>query len=158
MTSLEFALTAHSTLRLLLAAVCAWLFLLGLRGWSGKSGTSPLVKLLMLLATIAADLQLILGLLLYFVWSPVASQARTDFGAAMKDPTLRFWAVEHGASMLLAIACVHLGKVSAGKAKSDASRHRRIALFFGLAIALILAMSPWPFSSIVRPLWRLGTP
>ncbi len=95
---------------------------------------------------------------MYFAWSPYTSQARTDFSAAMKDPTLRFWAVEHASAMLLTVVCVHLGKVLAGRAASDVGRHRHTTLWFGIAFALILAMSPWPFSSIPRPLLHLGTP
>ena len=150
-----FALEVHSILRLTLTVLSAWLVFLGLRGWLGERSPSPTTKLLLLLATIAADLQLILGLLLYFAWSPTASQVRADFGAAMKDPTLRFWAVEHGSAMLLAVACVHIGKVLAGKAASDGSRSRRIVLWFGIVLVLILAMSPWPFSSITRPFLRV---
>jgi len=158
MTSYEFALQAHSTLRLLLAVFCALLLVLGLLGSLSKGGLTVTGKLLLLLATILADLQLLLGLALYFVWSPRASQARADFGAAMKDPQLRYWAVEHAAGMLLTVVCVHVGKVLAGKATSDPSRHRRTVLWFGIALALIVMMSPWPFSRVQAPFWRLIAP
>lgn len=150
-----FALEVHSILRLTLTVLSLWLFVRGLRGWLGERGPSQTSKLLLLFATIVADLQLILGLLLYFAWSPTASQARADMGAAMKDPTLRYWAVEHGSAMLLVVLCVHAGKVFAGKSTGDSSRCRRIALWFGIVLALILLMSPWPFSSIVRPFLRV---
>ena len=159
MSRYEFALEAHSTLRLLLTVVCALLFVGGLRGWFSHRGPGLASKLLMILGVIFADLQLVLGLLLYFVWSPFTSQARADFGAAMKDPTLRFWAVEHASAMLLAVACVHIGKVLVKRADgNEASECRRMVLWFGLALALILLVSPWPFSTIVRPLLRLGPP
>jgi hypothetical protein len=158
MTSYGFALEAHSTLRLLLAVFCALLFVLGMLGSLSKGGLTVTGKLLLLLATIVADLQLLLGLALYFVWSPSTSQARADFGAAMKDPTLRYWAVEHSSAMLLAVVCVHVGKVLVGKATSDPSRHRWTVLWFGIALALIVVMSPWPFSGVARPFWRLVSP
>ena len=41
------------------------------------------------------DIQLALGLALYVLLSPIASQAITDIGAAMRDPQLRFFGVEH---------------------------------------------------------------
>jgi hypothetical protein len=129
-----------------------------LRGWMAGRAPSLSNSLLRLLAMIVADLQLVVGLLLYVLWSPRAAQARADFGAAMKDPELRFWAVEHGTAMILTIVCVHLGKLLVQRATTDASRQRRTVLYFGLALALILYASPWPFSAIPRPWWRLGAP
>lgn len=158
MFTYEFALEAHSTLRLLLALFCALLLTLGLLGSLSKGGLTVTGKLLLLVTTIIADLQLLIGLGLYFVWSPATSQARADFGAAMKDPTLRYWAVEHSTAMVLAVVCVHLGKVLTGKATSDPSRHRWTVLWFGIALALIVVMSPWPFSGVARPFWRLVSP
>src|SRR5438874_1480566 len=54
----------------------------------------------------ALDLQLLLGLLLYFVVSPNMQAIRANFGEAMRTPGLRFWAVEHGTMMLLAVIVV----------------------------------------------------
>jgi len=161
MNRYPLALEAHSLLRLALTLLCAWLFWIGLSGWLGRRGPTLASKFLILLTVILADLQLVLGLLLYFLWSPVTASARADYGAAMKDPTLRFFAVEHAGAMLLAVACMHVGKIgaaNAGKVGNDTGRYRRVALWFGLALALIVAMSPWPFSSVPRPLWPLGTP
>src|SRR5438067_2050687 len=38
------------------------------------------------------DIQMLLGLLLYLVLSPFTTAALHDFGAAMRNPALRFWA------------------------------------------------------------------
>src|SRR5579862_9393115 len=48
-----------------------------------------------LLFMITLDLQMLLGLILYLVLSPFTAEAMRDFGAAMKSPGLRFFAVEH---------------------------------------------------------------
>ena len=72
---------------------------------------------------IALDLQLLLGLILYGVLSPYTAAAMRDFGAAMRDPALRFWAVEHLTMMLSAVILAHVGRVLARKtslADSDA--------------------------------------
>src|SRR5688500_11690950 len=53
-----------------------------------------------LIFMIALDLQLLLGLLLYFAVSPTTRAIFADFGAAMRDPVARFWAVEHISLML----------------------------------------------------------
>ena len=53
-----------------------------------------------LIFTITLDLQMLLGLLLYFALSPTTAAIMNDFGAAMKDPVARFWAVEHTSMMV----------------------------------------------------------
>src|SRR5262245_26784382 len=61
------------------------------------------------------DLQMLIGLLLYLVFSPNMATIRADFGAAMHDPAARFWAVDHIGSMLLAVMLAHAGRVFARK-------------------------------------------
>lgn len=151
----ELALTIHSTLRLALAVVCLLVFLGALRGWARGCPSSAGQKLLVKLALIAADLQVVLGLLLWLVWSPETSQARSNFGAAMKDSGLRFWAVEHPSAMLAAVLAVHAGKVLAARTNDEHRKHKRLALCFGLALALIAILSPWPYTGVARPFWHL---
>jgi hypothetical protein len=100
------------------------------------------------------DLQMLLGLLLYFVFSPLTKAALGDFSGAMKDPLMRFWAVEHPFGMIIAIALAHVGMSRARRAASDGLRHRRIAVFFVLALIAILASIPWPGRLYGRPLFR----
>ena len=151
----ETALTLHSVVRMALTLAAALLFLRGLSGWVSGKPQGPLDRVYLLVATIAADLQLVIGLLLYFVWSPTTTKTIHDMGSAMKDPTERFWADEHGSAMLLAIVLVHVGKILARRASTDRSKQMRTCLFFGLVLLLILTMSAWPFSSVARPCLRL---
>src|SRR5688500_10507430 len=69
-----------------------------------------------LIFMILLDLQLLIGLLLYVALSPTAAAIREDFGAAMRDPVARFWAVEHITLMIVAVAVAHIGRVLARKA------------------------------------------
>src|SRR5204862_5721089 len=71
------------------------------------------------------DIQLLLGLILYLVLSPFTKEALANFGAAMHNSGLRFWAVEHSMTMLLAVILVHVGRVLARKAKTPASQRIR---------------------------------
>src|SRR5438309_10315914 len=64
-------------------------------------------------AMMALDIQLLLGLVLYLVVSPNMRPILENFGASMKDPAARFWAVEHIAAMFGAIALAHVGRVLA---------------------------------------------
>ena len=107
-----------------------------------------------LLFLIAMDLQLLVGLLLYFVLSPTTAAIRQDFGAAMRDPVARFWAVEHVGSILVAVVLVHVGRVLARKAPTPGSKRTRLLICFGLATVVMLAATPWPGMMSGRPLFR----
>jgi hypothetical protein len=55
--------------------------------------------------------------------------------------------------MVIGLALVHIGRVRARKTDS-LRRHRVAAIFFGLALLLIFASTPWPGSVHGRPLLR----
>jgi hypothetical protein len=102
---------------------------------------------------ISCDIQLLLGLILYF--SNGWFSRLKDLGHNMKDPYTRFFTMEHMAVMLLAWVLVHIGRVSVKKAGSDAAKHKKMLLFFGSAIVLILVSIPWPFREVIgKPLLR----
>ncbi len=76
-------------------------------------------------------------------------------GAAMKNASVRFFTVEHALMMIIAWLLVHIGRSSVKRADTDAAKHRRMLLYFGIALLLILAAIPWPFrTEIARPLFR----
>jgi hypothetical protein len=104
--------------------------------------------------TTAVDIQLLLGLLLYLVVSPNMQEIRAHFGEAMKNPQLRFWAVEHVAAMVVAVVLVHVGRVLARKAATPAAKRMRLIVCFGLATVLIILGTPWPGMPAGRPLFR----
>lgn len=106
-------------------------------------------------AIMALDLQMLLGLLLYLVVSPNMAEIRAHFGEAMRNPQLRFWAVEHLTAMIVAVAIAHVGRVLARKAKTPASKRRRLLVCFGIALLAMLLGTPWPGMPAGRPLFRL---
>jgi hypothetical protein len=108
-----------------------------------------------LAAVTALDLQMLIGLLLYLVVSPSMKEILANFGASMKDPTARFWAVEHLSAMLVAVIAAHIGRVLARKAASDHAKRARIMVAFGLATVLMILGMPWPGRPGGRPLFRV---
>lgn len=98
---------------------------------------------------ISADVQLLLGLLLYFWLSPVGLKAFST-GQAMKVPELRYFAVEHITVMLIAWVLIHVGRSRVKKLRSDVARHKTSLIFYGIALVLILSRIPWT----ARPLLR----
>ena len=108
-----------------------------------------------LVLMMALDIQMLLGLLLYLVLSPFTIEAMRDFGAAMKNPALRFFAVEHVSLMFVAVIFVHVGRVLARKASTPDARRLRLLLCFGLATLLMVLAMPWPGMASGRPLFRI---
>ena len=146
-------LLIHSYLRW--AVILAGLLAVG-RAVSGSSGRKPWTPAddrAGFWFVTAVDLQMLLGILLYGFLSPLTRQAFGDFGAAMKDSTQRFWAVEHLVGMLIGLALVHVGRVRTRRTDS-LRRHKVAAIFFGLALAAILVSIPWPCMPAGRPLLR----
>jgi len=101
------------------------------------------------------DLQMLLGLMLYLVLSPFTAEAFKNFPAAMQNPQLRFWAVEHISMMFVAVVLAHVGKVLARKARTPTARRTRSLVCFGLATLAMLAAIPWPGLANGRPLFRI---
>jgi hypothetical protein len=98
------------------------------------------------------DMQLLVGLVMYFTVSPQTKIALGNFGAAMKDSELRFWAVEHPTMMLIAIIVAHVGRAMSKKAKDEDRRNRLTLIFAGVALFILLVAIPWPFGHHARPL------
>jgi cytochrome c oxidase assembly factor CtaG len=148
------ALWLHSLLRwaVLLAGLVAWFRAIGAK--TAKRPWTPKDDLWGLLLTIAADLQLVVGLVLYFVLSPITKMGMQNFAAAMRIDTARFFTVEHALGMLIAIALIHVGRVKIRKAADPARKHRLAMIFFGIAMVLVIISTPWPGMPVARPLLR----
>jgi len=104
---------------------------------------------------LAVDLQLFFGLVLYFGLSPFTKEAMTNINAAMTNPALRFWAVEHAGGMFAAVVLVRMGRVLAANAVSPiAARNQRLTCFAIATLGMLVSI-PWPGLSNGRPLFRL---
>ena len=148
------ALLLHSWVRwiVLIAGILAVA-----RAVAGMSGGKPWTKADdrgTLLFTIALDIQLLIGLILYAGLSPVTRTAFADMAAAMRNPALRFWVAEHFVGMIMALALAHVGRVVIKKRTEAGDKHRLAAMFMGVAMVVILLSLPWPWGSIPRPLFR----
>ena len=93
-------------------------------------------KLIYLAALISSHIQLLIGLILYFLSSKVVFSKET-----MGNTITRFFTVEHVLGMILAIALVTIGYSKSKKAKN----HKKILLFYTLALVVIFLSIPWPF-------------
>lgn len=98
---------------------------------------------LSLFGLIFSHLQLLIGLILYFV-SPWFDQwSNLGMGGVMKDAQTRLFLVEHPFTNILAIALITIGW-SVQKQQSDPSKKfLRIALLYGLGLLLLMSRIPW---------------
>jgi hypothetical protein len=143
-------LLLHSWVRwlVLLAGIVALLRAIGGgKAWTGADDRATLIF------TIAIDVQLLLGLLLYVFLSPTISLAFQNMKAAMATTAIRFFVVEHAVGMVLAVAAAHVGRVRVRKAAPDAKRVTA-AIFTAVALLLIVLAMPWPGLPYGRPLLR----
>ncbi len=102
-----------------------------------------------LMLMICADLLLLVGLYQWFAgdWG-LKSIQNSGFAVVMKNAGLRFYAIEHTTGMLIAIVLIHLGYSFGKKSVPDSQKHKRILLYFGLALLIILISIPWPFRAV----------
>ena len=148
------ALWLHSLLRwaVLLTGLVAWFRAIG-----GKTANRPWTSkddLWGLMLTISVDLQLLVGLILYFVLSPITRIGLRNFATAMQIPPVRFFTVEHAIGMLVGIALVHVARVKIRKSTEPARRHRLALVLYGIALVIFIILVPWPGMPIARPLLR----
>ena len=136
-------LQLHSTLRWLLLVCLVITLVKYMAGWQGNQPWKKLDNVLGIVLTSLMDLQLITGLALYFFLSPITNKALSDFGAAMKDDNLRFYAVEHFSLMILAVVLVHIGLLKSKKASTDASKFRTASIYYLIALIVIFVAIPW---------------
>ena len=145
-------LVLHSLLRWAVLAFGLLALVRAFSGWSGRRPWTSLDDRAGKYFVLALDLQTLIGLVLYAGLSPMTRAAFSNMGAAMKDPLLRFFAVEHVTLMLIGVALVHVGRVRARKALTDQARHRAAAIFFLLGLLAIAMGIPWPGRVVGRPL------
>ena len=95
-----------------------------------------------LFTLIVSHIQLLIGLGWYFM-SPWYKAFKTSGGEVMKDSASRLLALEHPLVMIIAIALITIGWSKHKKQTENLSKFKTIAIFYGLALLLILSRIPW---------------
>lgn len=143
----------HSLLRWLVVFLGLGVIIRAVMGWQKGQPFTPGHRGMNAGFMGSVHLNVVVGLFLYIGLSPTTQAAFADFGGAMKNSVLRFWAVEHITLMLLAAVFATLGNIRSKKADTDAGKHKAAAIFFGIAYVLIFLGIPWWFRGEVgRPL------
>jgi uncharacterized membrane protein YozB (DUF420 family) len=145
-----FILAVHNIMRWIIVILAIIALVRAYSGWFGKRSWSQTDRKVGMFFSISLDVQLLLGLILYFGLSPITRAAIQNLGAAMGNADLRFFTLEHFLLMLIAVILVHVGTSTSRKAVNDEDKHRRAAIWFSVAVLVILLGIPWS-----RPLFPL---
>lgn len=134
----------HSYFAYILLAALLFSIAYILIAYMNKQTFSEKHRKVALIGFIASHLQLLFGLILYFV-SPLGMSNIS--GEVMKNSELRLYAVEHPLTMLIGIILITIGYSKAKKLTDSDQRYKNILIFYTIGVILILSRIPyisWP--------------
>lgn len=133
---------AHSGLRWIVLVLLVLAVIKAAGGLSGNKSFDGARKL-GLFALIATHVQFVIGLVLYFLSPKVQFVAET-----MGDSVLRFYAVEHLVTMLIAVVLITIGYSRSKRALTDVSKYKTLFWFYLIGLVIMLSGIPWPFRDL----------
>jgi ammonia channel protein AmtB len=141
---------AHNFLRWVVLILALLAIVKSFSGMSSKKSFTPADKKTSLFFMISMDIQLLLGLVLYFTsaWG-IKNIQNMGMGEVMKDTAGRFFAIEHTIGMLLAIIFAHVAYAFAKKPIEDRVKFKKIFIFSLLSLVVMLISIPWPFREAI---------
>lgn len=95
-----------------------------------------------LFALILSHIQLLVGVVLYFV-SPKGFSAIQEYGMGGMTSALRLLAVEHPFINIIALVFITIGWSKHKKLMEANRKFKTIAIFYGIGLVLILSRLPW---------------
>ncbi|MGJ8758896.1 hypothetical protein [Polaribacter sp. HaHaR_3_91] len=95
-----------------------------------------------LFTLILSHIQLLIGLGWYFM-SPWYKALKANGSEVMGDKAARLLAVEHPLMMVIAIVLITIGWSKHKKKTEDTAKFKTFAIFYGIALLLILSRIPW---------------
>jgi uncharacterized membrane protein (UPF0182 family) len=144
----------HNFLRWVVLLFGLLVILRSMRGMRGDKEFTGGDRKMALMLLITVDVQLLLGLALYYLkgWLDVL----TSGADIMANKVNRFFTVEHSIGMLLAIILIHIAYSKAKSSTiSDTNKFRKLFWFTLIAFIIIIMTIPWPFrgEQIGQPLF-----
>ncbi|MES2378544.1 MAG: cytochrome B [Bacteroidota bacterium] len=133
MNAYTFVQHLHSGFRYIILVLFIYTILMAFIGWLGGRPYTNRNRISNLVAMISAHTQLLIGIVLYFLSPLVQFNADT-----MKNPTTRYFTVEHWVMMVIALALITIGHSKSKKLVLPEAKHKTIALFYTLALLIIV--------------------
>ena len=140
-TTIQFIHSYWSFLVLLIVVLAT---LNALAGLFSKREYGPKDFRISLFALIVTHIQILIGLILYFV-SPLALARISEIGmgAVMKDSISRLFVMEHPLIMIIAVVLITIGYSKHKKKLLSHKKFKTLAIFYTIALVLILSRIPW---------------
>ena len=140
----------HNIMRWVILILAVYALFRAYRGWFGKKDWEETDRKAGVFFSSALDTQLLLGIILWVFgnWGYKAFElAGSVDGSSLMN--VLFFALEHTISMLVAVVLVHVGMSTAKRMQDSTAKHKRVAIFYSIAVLLILVSIPW----MQRPLF-----
>jgi hypothetical protein len=151
---MNYTVIVHNILRWAVLLFGLWTLINALTGVVGKRNYTNSDNKANLFFMISCDIQLLIGLILYFngMWF---DSLKSNTAEVMKNAGMRFFSMEHSLMMIIAWLLVHIGRSMVRRSDIDIQKHKRSLIYFGIALVIIFAMIPWPFrqAGIARQLF-----
>ncbi|MCF1190555.1 hypothetical protein LRR18_03085 [Mangrovimonas sp. AS39] len=96
-----------------------------------------------LFTLIVSHIQLLIGLVLYFVSPRLSMFSELGMGGVMKNALLRLYLVEHPLVNIIAIVLITMGYSKHKKKLVSKSKFNTVAIFYLFALILLLSRIPW---------------
>lgn len=96
-----------------------------------------------LFTLIVSHIQLLIGLVLYFVSPRLSLFSESGMGEIMKDSVNRLYLIEHPLINIIAVALITIGYSKHKKKLTSPSKLKVIAIFYTIALVLFLSRIPW---------------
>ena len=128
----------HSGWAYLVLLLLVFVIVNSIVGLTSKKEFATKDRKIALFGLIGSHIQLLVGLILYFV-SPLGFNSLGQ----MSDKALRLTSLEHPLTNIIAIALITIGWVKHKKATTSESKFKTFSIYYGLALLLILSRIPW---------------
>lgn len=122
---------------LIVAVVNALIKVLGNKEYGAKDFRMALFTL------IVSHIQLLVGLVLYFVSPRFQAFSELGMGGVMGDAVNRLYLVEHPMMNIIAVALITIGYSKHKKKLTSQAKLKPIAIFYTLALLMFLSRIPW---------------
>ncbi len=141
--TMEILVAVHNIMRWVVVILAIVALVRAYRGWLGRREWAPVDKRISTFFGAAMDTQMLLGIILWIFgnWGLKAFAIPVAEGASRIG--LLFFVLEHAFAMVVAVMMVHIGSALARKAQEAANKHKWAAIFYTIAVLLILIAVPW---------------
>jgi hypothetical protein len=152
MSAYYILLVSHSAFRWLVLISIVVSIVRGFIGWKQNKPFTRTDNFIRHTTATVAHIQLLIGLSLYFI-SPLIKYFLSNFSTAVHERQIRFFGMEHSLMMLVGVTVLTIGSAKAKRRKTDTEKHKTVAIWYTVALLIILSSIPWAFSPLVSRPW-----